>query len=43
MGLKNEKIHRGGTRTPATPAALPVRSLMCVAPACVDTFGVPQR
>ena len=41
MGLKTLKTHRGGT--PGTPAALPIRSLICVAPLCVDSFGVPQR
>jgi hypothetical protein len=29
--------HRGA------PAALPMRSLMCAAPSCVDPFGVPHR
>ena len=45
MGLKNEKTHRGGTRMPGTPgvvAALTTRSLMRVAPSCVDSFGVPH-
>src|SRR5262249_14164878 len=40
IGLRSEKTHRGGMlgSTPGRPAMLPIRSLMCVAPSCVDSF-----
>src|SRR5918992_1234782 len=42
IGLKNDKTHRGGMLG-STPVALPVRSLMCVAPPCDDSFELPHR